>query len=77
MRISVDLNKCESYAQCCFFAPEVFELRGREVLLYRTEVGETQRRNVRQSVAACPVQAILIEDGPPDDPADPVTGQPR
>ena len=62
MRIIVDLNRCQAYAQCCFMAPGVFELHGREVLLYRPQVDDDQRRKVLRSAAACPVQAILVED---------------
>ena len=34
MRIVVDLNRCQGYAQCVFLAPDVFELAGEEALLY-------------------------------------------
>lgn len=61
VRISVDLNKCESYAQCCFLAPDVFLLRGREMLLHHPEVDEAQRSKVLRAAAACPVQAIVVE----------------
>ena len=63
MKVVVDLNRCQAYAQCCFLAPDVFELHGREVLLYRSDVDDTQRRKVLRSAAACPVQAITFEDG--------------
>ncbi len=59
MRIVVDLNRCQAYAQCCFLAPDVFELRGEEVLLYVPEPDEAQRLRVIRAAAACPVQAIF------------------
>lgn len=62
MRIVVDLNRCQGYAQCVFLAPKVFELHGEEALSYRPAVGEDQGRRVRRAAAACPVQAILVED---------------
>jgi ferredoxin len=34
MRIMVDLNRCQGYAQCVFLAPDVFELHGEEALRY-------------------------------------------
>ena len=34
MRVVVDLNRCQGYAQCVFLAPDVFELHGEEALLY-------------------------------------------
>ncbi|MEU9336684.1 ferredoxin [Streptomyces sp. NPDC048290] len=58
MRIVVDLNRCQGYAQCVFLAPAVFELRGEEALLYLPRVPAGQRERVRRAVAACPVQAI-------------------
>ncbi|MEU6573440.1 ferredoxin [Streptomyces sp. NPDC046805] len=60
MRIVVDLNRCQGYAQCVFFAPDVFALHGEEALLYDPAVPEDRLEAVRQAAAACPVQAILI-----------------
>ena len=34
MRIVVDLNRCQGYAQCAFLAPDVFTMHGEEALLY-------------------------------------------
>src|SRR5215218_1229815 len=34
MRIVVDLNRCQTYGQCVFAAPTVFELRSEEILEY-------------------------------------------
>ncbi|MFE6170732.1 ferredoxin [Streptomyces sp. NPDC056464] len=61
MRIAVDLNRCQGYAQCAFLAPEVFAMHGEEALLYDPEVDETQREKLAQAAAACPVQAILVD----------------
>ncbi|MFJ6659516.1 ferredoxin [Streptomyces sp. NPDC091377] len=58
MRIVVDLNRCQGYAQCVFLAPRVFELHGEEALMYLPEVPADQQDRVRRAVAACPVQAI-------------------
>ncbi|MFI9722163.1 ferredoxin [Streptomyces sp. NPDC052396] len=59
MRVVVDLNRCQGYAQCAFLAPRVFELHGEEALLYTPAVPDGQRERVLQAVAACPVQAIM------------------
>ncbi|MBT2542930.1 ferredoxin [Streptomyces sp. ISL-44] len=68
MRLVVDLNRCQGYAQCAFLAPDVFAMHGDESLLYDPEADEEQRENVARAVAACPVGAILVEydaaDGP-------------
>lgn len=61
MRIVVDLNRCESYAQCCFLAPETFKLHGEEALIYNPAPNPDQREQVLRAAAACPVQAILVE----------------
>lgn len=59
MRVVVDLNRCQGYAQCAFLAPRVFELHGDEALLYTPAVPADQVERVRRAVIACPVQAIL------------------
>ena len=61
MRIVVDLNRCQGYAQCCFLAPEVFRLAGEEALHYDPAPDAALREKVLQAAAACPVQAILID----------------
>jgi ferredoxin len=62
MKIVVDLNRCQGYAQCAFLAPAVFEIHGEEALLYMPRASAHEREGVRRAGAACPVQAILIED---------------
>ncbi|KAA5828297.1 ferredoxin [Saccharopolyspora hirsuta] len=61
MRVNVDLNRCQAYAQCAFLAPDVFRLHGEEALLYQPDVEESRRGDVLRAAAACPVQAILVE----------------
>ncbi|MFJ3791196.1 ferredoxin [Kitasatospora sp. NPDC090091] len=63
MRVVVDLNRCQGYAQCAFLAPDVFRMHGDEALLYVPQAGAEQRERLVQAVAACPVQAILLDDG--------------
>ena len=62
MKIVVDLNRCQGYAQCAFLAPRVFEIHGEEALLYTPVAPERERERVRRAAAACPVQAILVEE---------------
>jgi len=62
MKIVVDLNRCQGYAQCAFLAPKVFEIKGEEALMYTPLASEHERERVRRAVAACPVQAILVEE---------------
>jgi ferredoxin len=61
LRLVVDLNRCQAYAQCCFLAPSVFELHGEEALWYEPMPDEAQREHVLRAAASCPVQAIAVE----------------
>ncbi|MEU7826238.1 ferredoxin [Catellatospora sp. NPDC049133] len=61
MRIVVDLNRCQGYAQCVFLAPEVFRLNGEEALAYEPNPDDGRRLQVERAAAACPVQAIVVE----------------
>ena len=61
MRLVVDLNRCQGYAQCAFLAPDVFAMHGDESLLYNPQAAQEWRDDVARAVAACPVQAIFLE----------------
>jgi ferredoxin len=61
IHVVVDLNRCQAYAQCCFFAPSVFKLHGEEALWYDPEPSEAQREQVLRAAVACPVQAIVVQ----------------
>jgi ferredoxin len=64
MRVLVDLNRCQAYAQCAYLAPDVFVLhRNSESLLYDPAPDEKLRQDVLRAVHACPVQAIMVEFG--------------
>ena len=62
MRIVVDLVQCQTYGQCVFAAPTVFELHGeqKEILEYEYAPDESLREQVERAAAACPVRAISI-----------------
>ncbi|GAA3368026.1 hypothetical protein GCM10020367_64150 [Streptomyces sannanensis] len=61
MRLVVDLNRCQGYAQCAFLAPDVFAMHGEEALSYNPRADDAQRDDVMRAVKACPVQAILVD----------------
>ena len=61
MRLVVDLNRCQGFAQCVFLAPDVFELQGEEALRYDPNPDDAQRLRVLRAAAACPVQAIVLD----------------
>jgi NADPH-dependent 2,4-dienoyl-CoA reductase/sulfur reductase-like enzyme/ferredoxin len=61
MRLVVDLTRCEGFGQCAFMAPDVFRMRGNEVLWEDPEPADAQRERVLRAAAACPVQAIRVD----------------
>ncbi|GAA2319022.1 ferredoxin [Nonomuraea roseoviolacea subsp. roseoviolacea] len=61
MRIVVDLNRCQGYAQCVYLAHEVFKLNGTESLTYDPNPDDARRLEVERAAAACPVRAIMID----------------
>jgi ferredoxin len=60
MRILIDLNRCQSYGQCCFAAPTVFRIHNGESLEYDYAPDDALREQVVNAVKACPVQAIVL-----------------
>lgn len=61
MRIAVDLNRCQGYAQCVPLAPEVLRLNGEEALQYDPNPDDSLRQQVLRAAASCPVQAIIVD----------------
>jgi ferredoxin len=61
MRVIVDLNRCQAYAQCCFAAPSSFELLGNEILHFDPGPPAERRREIERAMQACPVRAISVE----------------
>jgi ferredoxin len=61
MRVVVDLSRCQGYAQCAFLAPNTFRMHGEEALMYHPSPDDTQRDQVLRAAAACPLQAILVD----------------
>lgn len=62
LRVSVDLNLCQAYAQCCYAAPRHFRIEGREALVYDPAPAAEARLAIERARVACPVQAIRVED---------------
>ena len=61
MRIVIDLNRCQGYAQCVPLAPTVLKLSGEEAVMYDPNPDDSLRQQVMRAVASCPVQAIHVE----------------
>lgn len=62
LRVSVDLNLCQAYAQCCYAAPRYFRIDGREALFYDPSPAAADRVEIERARLACPVQAIRVQD---------------
>jgi ferredoxin len=56
------MDLCELHGECCFAAPEVFQLDDDDVLHYESEPSEDLRAKVRMAVNVCPTRAISQED---------------
>jgi ferredoxin len=65
MHITVDLEKCQGYANCIADAPEVFDVSDEtdKVILLQENPDDSLLREVTEAALNCPVQAILIERG--------------
>jgi ferredoxin len=61
MRIVVDLNRCQGYAQCVPLAPTALKLSGEEALMYDPNPDDKLRQQVLRAVASCPVRAIMVD----------------
>jgi len=61
MRIVVDLNRCQGYAQCVPLAPDVLRLNGEEALMYNPNPDDSLRLQVLRAAASCPVRAIIVD----------------
>ncbi len=59
--ITVDMDKCQHYGQCCFEADDVFALNDDGQLEYVKEVDGSRRADVESAADVCPMQAITVE----------------
>ena len=64
MRVAVDQDKCVAAGQCVAAAPDVFDQRDEDgvVVLLNEHPSAEQTEGARQAAAACPAQAIYIEE---------------
>lgn len=63
MKIEVNLNKCQGYAQCVAEAPEIFALNadGLAEVLSASVTADDEKYAVA-AADLCPMQAIIISD---------------
>ncbi|MYR40730.1 ferredoxin [Streptomyces sp. SID5910] len=60
MRITVDMNLCESHGQCVFAAPEIFSFDDDDHLVYESAPGDALLDRAEKAAAVCPVRAITV-----------------
>ena len=58
IQITVDMDKCQHYGQCCFEAEDVFQLDDDGKLQYDAEVADERLDDVESAADVCPMQAI-------------------
>lgn len=61
IQITVDMNKCQHYGQCCFEAEDVFRLDDADELQYVTEAADERLADIESAADVCPMQAITFE----------------
>ncbi len=64
MKVTVDQDACVSSGQCVLNASAVFDQRDADgvVVLLNDDPPADQADNVRRAAAACPAQAIAVEE---------------
>lgn len=58
MRIVVDLNLCQLYAQCVPLAPAVLKLNGEEALTYHPNPDDSLRQHALRAAASCRAERL-------------------
>ena len=61
VKVTVDMDKCQHYGQCCFEADDVFALDESGKLVYSKEADESRRTDIDSAADVCPMQAITVE----------------
>lgn len=61
IKVTVDMDQCQHYGQCCFEAEDVFHLDDDGKLGYQGEVDDSRRDAVESAADVCPMQAITVE----------------
>lgn len=58
--VSVDMNACQNYGQCCFEAADVFQLDDDGQLVFQSQASDNRRDELEQAADVCPMQAISL-----------------
>jgi ferredoxin len=64
MRVILDTQNCQAYANCLMTAPEVFDLDEEKgiAIIKQENPPEDLRSAVEEAVRSCPVQALTVEN---------------
>ncbi|WP_371617033.1 ferredoxin [Streptomyces sp. NBC_00454] len=61
MRITVDMNLCESHGQCVFAAPDIFSFDEEDYLVYEPAQPDELFAAAEKAAGSCPVRAISVQ----------------
>ena len=63
LRVVVDLDSCQGYANCVMAAPEVFDIDEKTglAILLQEDPDDAQRAAVEEAVRQCPTESISLE----------------
>jgi ferredoxin len=63
LRVVLDLDTCQGYANCVMSAPEVFDIAEQTgvAILLQEHPDDTQRAAVEEAVRQCPSESITLE----------------
>ena len=62
MKVRVDQDTCLGDGACISICPEIFEMDGDVVRTIMVEVPEEIKDSCNEAAAACPVEAIIIDE---------------
>ncbi|SEB66257.1 ferredoxin [Rhodococcus koreensis] len=63
VKISVDLDKCQGYANCVVASPDVFDLSDDgKVDLLQTRIADRDVAEVEEAVRSCPAAALSMTE---------------
>lgn len=58
IKIEIDMDACQNYAQCVFEAEDIFSLDDKGKIQYVKEVSDDRLADVESAADVCPMQAI-------------------